>query len=170
MCIARQRRGRSGIYRQRVDLSISESLRPASWIAARLERCLNPEERKIMNRITRSCYSLAFALTLVFALAPAALAHAHPKIMKPAPDSVGPAPSSVSITFSEAVEPKFSSIQLTDEKGNALSTETSRPAPNDPTTLLLAVPKLTPGIYIVHWANVAVDGHRLDGSYKFTVQ
>jgi methionine-rich copper-binding protein CopC len=98
------------------------------------------------------------------------LAHAHPTVRKPAPDSTGPAPSSISITFSEAVEPKFSSIQLTDEKGKSVDSDASRPKPNDPKTLILAVPKLTAGTYIVHWANVAVDGHRLEGSYKFTVR
>jgi hypothetical protein len=106
----------------------------------------------------------------MLAAVPSALAHAHPKVMKPAPDSTGPAPSSISITFSEAVEPKFSFIKLTDENGKSADSEVSKPAPDDPTTLVLPVPKLTPAIYIVHWANVAVDGHRLDGSYKFTVR
>lgn len=123
-----------------------------------------------MNRLTSLCRPIVSALALMLAAVPLALAHAHPKAMRPAPDSTGPAPSSISITFSEAVEPKFSSIHLTDEKGNAVDSDRSRPAPNDPTTLILAVRKLAPGNYIVHWVNVAVDGHRLEGSYKFTVQ
>ena len=123
-----------------------------------------------MNRLIKLCRPIASALVLVFAAVPSALAHAHPMVMKPAPDSAGPAPSSISISFSEAVEAKFSSIQLTDEKGKSVDSEASRPKPNDPKTLILAVPKLTAGTYIVHWANVAVDGHRLEGSYKFTVQ
>jgi methionine-rich copper-binding protein CopC len=123
-----------------------------------------------MNRLTKLCRPIASALVLMLAAVPSALAHAHPMLMKPAPDSTGPVPSSISITFSEAVEPKFSSIQLTDEKGKPVDSEASRPKPNDPRTLILAVPKLTAGTYIVHWANVAVDGHRLEGSYKFTVQ
>jgi copper resistance protein C len=123
-----------------------------------------------MNRLTKLCRPIASALVLMLAAVPSALAHAHPMAMKPAPDSSGPAPSSISITFSEAVEPKFSSIQLTDEKGKSVDSEASRPKPDDPKTLILAVPKLTAGTYIVHWANVAVDGHRLGGSYKFTVQ
>ena len=122
-----------------------------------------------MNRLIKLCRPIASALVLVFAAVPSALAHAHPMVMKPAPDSAGPAPSSISISFSEAVEAKFSSIQLTDEKGKSVASEASRPKPNDPKTLILAVPKLTAGTYIVHWANVAVDGHRLEGSYKFTV-
>jgi hypothetical protein len=123
-----------------------------------------------MNRLTKLFRPIAPALLLMLAAVPSALAHAHPKVMKPAPDSTGPTPSSVSITFSEEVEPKFSFIQLTDEKGNSADSQVSKPALDDPTTLILAVPKLTTGIYVVHWANVAVDGHRLDGTYKFTVR
>jgi copper resistance protein C len=123
-----------------------------------------------MNRLTKLLHPIAPALLLILAAVPSALAHAHPKVMKPAPDSAGPAPNTISITFSEAVEPKFSSIQLTDEKGKPVDSGVSKPAPDDPTTLILPVPKLTTGTYVVHWANVAVDGHRLDGSYKFTVR
>ena len=123
-----------------------------------------------MNRLTKLFRPIAPTLLLMLAAVPSALAHAHPKVMKPAPDSSGPAPNSISITFSEEVEPKFSFIQLTDEKGKSADSELSKPAPGDPTTLILPVPKLTTGIYVVHWANVAVDGHRLDGSYKFTVR
>lgn len=123
-----------------------------------------------MNRLTKLCHLIASALVLMLAAVPSALAHAHPTVMKPAPDSTGPAPSSILITFSEAVEPKFSSIRLTDERGKAEGSEVSRPAPADPKTITLAVPMLTAGTYVVHWVSVAVDGHRLEGSYKFIVQ
>ena len=123
-----------------------------------------------MNRLIKLSRPILSALLLMLAAVPSALAHAHPMVMKPAPDSSGPTPSSISITFSEAVEPKFSSIQLTDEKGKSVDSDASRPKPNDPKTLFLAVPKLTTGTYIVHWVSVAVDGHRLEGSYKLTVQ
>ena len=123
-----------------------------------------------MNRLTKLFRPIAPALLLMLAAVPSALAHAHPKMMNPAPDSTGPAPSSISITFSEEVEPKFSFIQLTDEKGLSADSEVSKPVPDDPTTLILPVPKLATGTYVVHWVNVAVDGHRLDGSYKFTVR
>jgi methionine-rich copper-binding protein CopC len=123
-----------------------------------------------MNRLTKLFRPIGSVLVLMLAAVPAALAHAHPMVMQPGPDSAGPAPNSISITFSEAVEPKFSSIQLTDEKGKTVDSQASKPKPNDPKTLILAVPKLTAGTYIVRWINVAVDGHRLEGSYKFIVQ
>jgi hypothetical protein len=109
-------------------------------------------------------------LALFLAFVPLAFAHAHPKKMTPLPDSTGASPAKISITFSEAVEPKFSSIRLTDENGKSVDPASSAPVPGDPTTLTLAVPTLPAGTYIVHWANVSVDGHRLEGSYKFKVQ
>jgi methionine-rich copper-binding protein CopC len=120
---------------------------------------------------TRRKFLAATLLTVgLLVAAPSAFAHAHPKVMTPAPDSVGPAPATVSITFSEAIEPKFSSINVTDEKGKQINTAVSTPVAGDATTLTLALPTLPASVYIVHWVNVAVDGHRLAGEYKFTVQ
>lgn len=123
-----------------------------------------------MNQLTKFCRPIVSTLLLMLVAVPVALAHAHPKVMKPAPDSTGPAPVSISITFSEAVEPKFSSIRLTDQNGNAAGSEVSKPLPADPKTITLAVPKLAAGTYVVQWVSVALDGHRLEGSYKFTVR
>jgi copper resistance protein C len=123
-----------------------------------------------MNQLTRSCLSITSSLLIVFTAVPAAWAHAHPKTMVPPPDSVVPAPRKISITFSEAVEPKFSSIKLTDLDGNSADPESSSSVAGDPTTIVLAVPSLAAGTYVVHWVNVSVDGHRLDGSYRFTVR
>ena len=123
-----------------------------------------------MNRLTKMPRFSIYVLALFLMAAPAAFAHAHPKTMTPAPDSTGPAPNKISITFWEAIEPKFSSIKLTDVEGKSVDPETSSPVPGDPTTLTLAVPKLPAGTYIVQWSNVSVDGHHLQGSYKFTVR
>ncbi len=116
---------------------------------------------------------LFLALTLMAAAliaAPSAFAHAHPKVMVPTADYVGPSPEKVTITFSESIEPKFSSISVTDEKGKQFNTATSSPVPGDATTLTLPLPTLPAGVYVVHWVNVATDGHRLAGEYKFTVK
>lgn len=111
-----------------------------------------------------------YIFLLMLAIVPPAFAHAHPKSMSPVPDSTGPAPSTISITFSEPIEPKFSSIKLTDTEDKSVDPEISAPAPGDPKTLTLAVHSLPAGTYVVHWVNVSVDGHHLQGSYKFTVR
>ena len=100
-----------------------------------------------MNQLSMLCLLITSSLILAFAAVPAAFAHAHPKTIVPAPDSVGPAPSKISITFSEAVEPKFSSIKLTNMDGKSADPEASAPVPGDPATITLAVPSLPPGTY-----------------------
>lgn len=119
------------------------------------------------NILFRPCVIM---LMLMLAIAPSAYAHAHPLAMAPTPDSTGPAPGRISITFSEVVEPIFSSIKLTNSEGKSAAPDASAPVPGDRKTITLAVPALSAGTYVVHWVNVSVDGHRLQGSYKFTVR
>ncbi len=112
--------------------------------------------------------SLALALTLLLPMA--AFAHARPKIMNPAPGSTVASPASISIIFSEALEPKFSSITVTDGSGKLQNKVASQPSSSDPKELTLALPRLSPGVYTVHWATAAVDGHRAEGQYNFSVR
>jgi methionine-rich copper-binding protein CopC len=106
---------------------------------------------------------------LIFAV-PYALAHSKPKVMVPAADSTVTSPAMISVTFTEALEAKFSSLNVTDEQGKKINIASSKPVPNDPLTLTLALPPLQPGGYLVQWVSVATDGHRMEGEYKFTVK
>jgi copper resistance protein C len=122
----------------------------------------NPMQLRIPHLI------VVAALTL---LAPAAaLAHAHPNVMEPAPDSTVTAPMHISVKFSESLDPKFSSLRLTDAGGTVVSKASSAVSTTDPKHMTLDLPKLSPGVYVVRWVSVATDGHRLQGSYKFTVK
>jgi methionine-rich copper-binding protein CopC len=110
-------------------------------------------------------------ITALALLAPAAaLAHAHPNVMEPAPDSTVMAPMHISVEFSESLDPKFSSLRLTNAGGTVVSKASSAVSTTDPKHMTLDLPKLSPGVYMVHWVSVATDGHRLQGSYKFTVK
>jgi methionine-rich copper-binding protein CopC len=109
-------------------------------------------------------------LTLVFC-STTALAHARPTVMNPAPDSTVAAPSKISVTFSEALVAQFSSLKLVDGKGQQVGHEKSKGDPSDPKVMTLTVPASLPaGSYRVHWVAAAVDGHRMEGEYKFTVK
>ena len=110
-----------------------------------------------------------FALTLVLAIAPAAFAHTHPATMMPAADSTVRAPDGVMIHFTEAVEPKFSHITVSDATGHVVNKDVSVVS-SDNKMVSVTLPKLAPGIYTVHWIAVAVDSHRSQGDYKFTVK
>lgn len=109
-----------------------------------------------------------FPLILVLAAA-SALAHTHPEQMTPAANSTVSSPANVTIHFSEALEPKFSTISVTDAAGHVVNKEPSVVGA-DAKTMTLTLPTLAPGVYTVNWVGVAADTHRSQGDYKFTVK
>ena len=112
---------------------------------------------------------IAFA-ALVLSAAPA-FAHAVPRAMTPGPDSTVSAPTEISMTFSEELEPKFSSIKLADSRGVTVSKVAAVLDPKNARHLTLAVPRgLAAGVYTVQWTSSAADGHRLSRTYNFTIK
>ncbi|MGF6779386.1 copper homeostasis periplasmic binding protein CopC [Paraburkholderia sp. GAS334] len=109
------------------------------------------------------------ALALLFAQV--AHAHAFPKLQTPAAGAtVDSAPHEVSIEFSEALEPAFSSITVTDSKGKPVADGKSAVDAGDPKRMKVTLANVTPGAYTVAWVAVASDGHRTQGHYTFTVK
>jgi len=101
------------------------------------------------------------------AFAHAELASANP----PANGTVQVVPKEISITFSEAVEAKFSTIEVLDNKNQRLEEGKAQPAPNDPKTLRVMLKPLPAGTYKVIWHAVSSDdSHKTKGSYEFTVK
>lgn len=101
---------------------------------------------------------------------PCAFAHSHPVAYSPEPNSVVASPPAVTIHFTATLEPKFSSIKVTDAKGKQVNAKQSRVDSSDAKVMTVALPALNPGSYTVHWVSVALDGHRLEGTYDFTVK
>jgi copper resistance protein C len=101
---------------------------------------------------------------------PAVFAHTSPVTMTPAADSTVTAPESVTIHFSGALEPKFSLITVTNASGHVVNKEASVVGGADGKVMTVALPKLPPGVYTVHWVGVSTDTHRSQGDYKFTVK
>jgi len=101
----------------------------------------------------------------------AASAHAHLKTASPAPDStVEAVPAAVSIDFTEGVEPKFSSIEVQDAAGHRVDKGEATTAPSDNKHFSIGLNPLTPGIYKVIWHATAVDTHKTEGTFQFTVK
>jgi len=122
-------------------------------------------------KFTRPGFAAAVLLVAsLLGATPFAMAHARPKVMVPTADSTVASPALISVTFTESVEGKFSSLTVTNEQGKKINTAASSQLPNDPKTLTLALPPLAPGAYLVQWVSVAADGHRMEGEYKFTVK
>ncbi|MFK0335186.1 copper homeostasis periplasmic binding protein CopC [Rhizobium sp. NPDC090275] len=100
-------------------------------------------------------------------------AHAHLKFASPpegATVNSSTPTSPVTLTFTEGLEPAYSTIAVTDETGQPVPTESAIIGPEDATTLS-AVPTrpLSPGVYNVNWHVLSKDGHSTSGSYRFTV-
>ena len=112
---------------------------------------------------------LLMVAALLLAL-PAVFAHTSPVTMMPAADSTISAPENVTIHFSGALEPKFSLITVTDASGHVVNKEASVVSGADGKVMTVALPKLLPGVYTVHWVGVSTDTHRSQGDYKFTVK
>jgi len=112
---------------------------------------------------------LVAACTL--AVAQFAQAHAHPKQEMPAPKAVVDSSiTQVQIVFDDALEGAFSSLSVTNAAGQTVTTAKALLDAGDKKTLTVAVPKLQPGVYTVHWVAVAEDSHRTHGDYTFTVK
>jgi methionine-rich copper-binding protein CopC len=83
---------------------------------------------------------------------------------------VAAAPREIRITFSEAIEPAFSAIELATAEGTPVSTGRAAVDPGNSTQLVLPLPPLAPGRYRVSWHVVSVDTHRTEGQYGFEIR
>jgi methionine-rich copper-binding protein CopC len=116
---------------------------------------------------------IIFGILIVSALAIAApkgaaaharLDHASPKVGS----TTTAAPKQVVLTFTEKLEPTFSSIEVRDAKGTDVQAGKAR-AGADRTQLRVPLKALSPGTYTVIWKALSVDTHRTQGTFTFTV-
>lgn len=111
---------------------------------------------------------LVLTAGFTLALTAAASAHAFLKSAQPAVGSTVPAaPAQVTITFTEAVEPRFSTIAVQDGAGAAA--DDGHVTASAPDRLAVGLKPLAPGRYKVTWHVTAVDTHKTEGSFTFTV-
>lgn len=112
---------------------------------------------------------IASVVALGLAAPTAALAHARLVSASPARDSVGASPTSVRLTFSERMVSAFSSLEIVNAAGAVQPVRTS--VSQDGLTITgTPTRRLGAGLYTVNWAIASNDGHRMTGSYSFTVR
>jgi len=105
----------------------------------------------------------------VAAAAPPVAAHAfNRRSNPPAGAVVQAAPPVLTLWFTEALEPRFCTLELRDERGQAIPIGPIV-AVEDGKTLTATIPKLPAGRYTVIWHATSVDTHRTEGSYQFSV-
>ncbi|MBC1185864.1 MULTISPECIES: CopC domain-containing protein YobA [Kluyvera] len=99
-------------------------------------------------------------------------AHAHLQQQTPAANSeVSPAPQTLTLNFSEGIEPGFSGVTLTGPEKRIIPVGKAVRNEKDNTQLVIPLNEtLGDGLYTVEWHVVSVDGHKTKGQYQFSVK
>jgi copper transport protein len=122
----------------------------------------------VNRRVRIALVTLAAAAAL--ALPAAAWGHAVLVRTTPNPSSVvNRAPPVVLLTYSEAVEPRFAVVSVTNAAGHQQIAGSPRRSAADSTTLAVPLHRLSQGWYLVYWRVVSVDGHPVRGAFTFAV-
>ena len=102
----------------------------------------------------------------------AALAHAHLKSSQPAADAaLAAAPQALTLSFTEDIEPAFSGVTLLDGRQKPVASEKVQQDAQQHSRLILPLKKpLAAGDYQVKWHVLSVDGHKTQGSSRFSVK
>ena len=112
---------------------------------------------------------LALILVIAaFLVAPqGALAHSLLVSAQPAPGSrVAIAPGAVVLEFSEPLDPRLSTVTVTDPNGQRFTGGVTSAE-----EMRVSLTTNAPGVYMVEWTSVsATDGHHLSGSFELGVQ
>jgi copper transport protein len=78
-------------------------------------------------------------------------------------------PPQVRLTYTEAVEPRFAAISVTNAAGQQQTTGAPQRSATDAKTLVVSLRHLNEGWYLVYWRVISVDGHPVRGAFTFAV-
>ena len=134
--------------------------------AARRARALLA--RRAPGRVRR----LVLIAAVAGALGLPATAWAHAALLRTVPQASGTVdtpPREVALTYSEAVEPRFAIVSVTDAGGRQETAGPPRRSAADPDTLLVPLHPISEGWYLVYWRVISVDGHPVRGAFTFAV-
>ncbi|MBV9943632.1 MAG: FixH family protein [Solirubrobacterales bacterium] len=122
-------------------------------------------------RRRRGIVAMLAAAIVLLALASGAAAHAYLVKTVPAASVVLDAPpTSIQLTYDEAVEPRLAIISATDVGGHQQTTGPARRSPANPDTLVVPLRAHLPeGWYLIYWRAISVDGHPVQGAFTFAV-
>jgi copper transport protein len=101
-----------------------------------------------------------------------ACAWAHAALLKTLPAAsvvLNAPPTKVELTYSEAVEPRFAIVSVTDANATQLTSGAPRRSPANPDELDVPVKHMPEGWYLVVWRVISVDGHPVRGAFTFAV-
>ena len=79
-------------------------------------------------------------------------------------------PPEIRLQFNEPLEAAFSQLVLIDQSGATVSTAKPAIHAGPPAAMVLPLPILSAGRYLVNWSTMTRDGHRTKGRLTFTLR
>ena len=122
--------------------------------------------------MTRRRRAGAIVAAAAVALGAPAAAWAHAALLRTSPSAsavLDHPPKVVALTYSEAVEPRFAIVSVSDAAGRQLTAGPPRRSPANPDQLVTPIKRVSPGWYLVYWRVISVDGHPVRGAFTFAV-
>jgi methionine-rich copper-binding protein CopC len=124
-------------------------------------------------RSTRPVTAPALLLWLALGLLAPSAASAHAIVLESSPlhDAVlDRAPRQVTLRFNSKIEKRFTrvTLALADQAPTAVALPESDD-PAAPDRLVIPLRSLSPGVYVLRYRVLAVDGHITEGALRFTV-
>jgi methionine-rich copper-binding protein CopC len=115
-----------------------------------------------MRMLTFAISALLTVMAGTAAEAHAFLDHAEPRVGSTVPT----APREVVLSYTQNLEPAFSSIEVSDANGARV--DLGKPSISA-STMRVGLKQLAPGTYRVRWQVLSVDTHTTEGSFTFHV-
>jgi copper resistance protein C len=112
---------------------------------------------------------IALCSVLVAVVGPLGKAQAHAFLDHASPlvgSSVQTAPREVSLSFTQNLEPAFSTVQVTDASGARVDVGKPQVSGN---SMSIGLKSIGPGTYRVRWRVLSVDTHTTEGNFSFHV-
>ena len=115
---------------------------------------------------------LTCALAILLITGTPMSAAAHAALVKSTPArraTVVQSPPRVELTFSERLEPAYSTVVVVDGTGRQVDLRDAALAPGDARRLSVSLPPLPAATYTVRFRVLSVDGHIVESEFPFTV-
>ena len=86
------------------------------------------------------------------------------------PHSATSPPNEIKLSFSERLEPAYSTVRVVDASGAEVDRQDAHVDPLDPLVLRASLKRLDPGAYTVTWRALSLDPHMSEGHFSFQVE
>ncbi|HEU5211222.1 MAG TPA: copper resistance protein CopC [Gaiellaceae bacterium] len=132
----------------------------------------DPGAREGGDGVVHAPRRLILACALLVALAAPGAAWGHAALLKTFPAAsaeVNTPPPQVRLTYSEAVEPRFAIVSVTNAAAGQQVDGAVRRSATNPNQLVVPLKRVPEGWYLVFWRVISVDGHPVRGAFTFKV-